>query len=73
MALAGVLFAACGPPCAHQAPVSGADGGTASCVQATDCPRPADVLVCASTEDHLRGCVGCEASRCVRYTPAGCP
>jgi hypothetical protein len=67
-----LALAACGPPCALPAAVSQPDGGVARCVQSQDCPRPAGVLLCASTEDHLRGCLACEATACVRYTPGTC-
>jgi hypothetical protein len=70
----GVLLAlaACGPPCVLQVAVSQADGGAARCVQSQDCPRPAGVLLCTSAEDRLRGCLACEATACVRYTPGTC-
>lgn len=67
-----VLAAAGCVPCASQAPVLLPDGGAAGCVQSTDCPRPAGVLLCTSDEDQLRGCVGCSAARCVRWTPEAC-
>ncbi len=69
--LAGLLLAAC-VPCASEAPVLLPDGGAAACVQSTDCPRPAGVLLCTSQEDQLRGCVGCSAAACVRWTPGAC-
>lgn len=68
------LFGAgCAVPCPSQ-PVSGADGGTARCVRATDCPAPSSVLLCTSDMDRLRGCIACEDNACVQYAPTGtCP
>jgi hypothetical protein len=71
--LLAVLGLGCGPPCVLEAPVTLPDAGVASCVQSADCPRPANVLLCASTEDRLRGCIACQATRCVRFTPGTCP
>ena len=59
------ILCACGPRCPK--PVIGFDGGVASCVQATDCPRPSNMLVCGSTLDATYHCVGCESLKCVRY------
>jgi len=72
--LALALFGAgCAAPCPSQ-PVSGADGGTASCVRATDCPAPSSVLLCTNDMDKLRGCIGCENNACVQYPATGtCP
>jgi len=70
--LLGVMLVLGCLPCTTEAPLLLPDGGAAVCVRSTDCPRPADVLLCASTEDQLRGCIGCAASACVRYTPRSC-
>lgn len=67
-------FAGCGRICPTGAtPVTAPDGGTARCVQATDCLRPSSMLVCGMTEDRLRGCVACEDERCVVYGAEVCP
>jgi hypothetical protein len=73
--LVSILVAACGllvaceRVCARQEPVPGLDGGSVACVVSTDCPRPANVLVCGNLEDRLRDCVECASTRCVRYIP----
>lgn len=63
----------CGRVCVRPQPVAGADGGAAPCVQATDCPRPSDVLVCGDTEDQQRDCVACVNHACVRSFAEACP
>ncbi len=59
------ILCACVPTCPKS--VVGPDGGVMRCVQATDCPRPSNTLVCGATIDARYGCVGCEASHCVLY------
>ena len=71
-ALALVVMA-CDRPCPRADSLGGLDGGPVACVVSTDCPRPANLLVCGSAEDQLVGCVDCVATRCVRYVPMGCP
>lgn len=65
--------AACHWPCPVEVSQAGPDGGAATCVTSSDCLRPSATLLCASTEDHLRGCVDCVDSRCVEYVPEVCP
>jgi hypothetical protein len=64
---------ACQRPCPVMTPQVGQDGGVSPCVTSTDCRRPPSTLVCASTEDRLRGCVDCVERRCVEYVPEACP
>ncbi len=59
----------CGATCAVSIST---DGGTWTCVVNTDCPRPANVLVCGQTEDQLRDCIACESNVCIRYQPKAC-
>ncbi len=68
-----LLLFGCNRPCVREEPLTGLDGGAASCVQSQDCPRPSSVLVCTSEEDRAFDCVGCTAGRCVRYRPEACP
>ncbi len=72
-ALACLLACGCINVCPVQEALNGVDGGQLSCVIATDCPRPSNVLVCSSTEDELRDCIGCVDAKCVRYRPKACP
>jgi hypothetical protein len=62
----------CSRLCSREEPLAGLDGGAVTCVLATDCPRPANVLVCGSPEDRLRDCVDCTANRCARHRPEVC-
>lgn len=83
-ALAFVVMA-CDRPCPRADSLGGLDGGPVACVVSTDCPRPANLLVCGSAEDQLVGCVDCvavavvdasgfrEENQCVRYVPMECP
>ncbi len=74
MRLTGLLLlAACGRLCPQVDPLAGLDGGTVHCVQSTECPREANLLVCVDTEDALRDCVACEQNQCVRHRPVSCP
>lgn len=67
------LAGACLPPvCTSQTPLGYADGGAYRCIQAVDCPRPSNVLVCASTDDQAGDCVSCVDTTCVRFTRAEC-
>lgn len=70
--LAATALMACARPCPSAEALVGLDGGPFACVADTDCPRPANLLVCGSDEDRLLGCVDCSDTRCVRYTPAEC-
>jgi hypothetical protein len=70
---AALWLAACSRVCPEAVPLLSADGGARSCVLATDCPRPSNVLVCSNSEDELRDCVGCVDTNCVRFRPLSCP
>lgn len=72
LVLSLMLVSACGRVCAREETLSGLDGGVVACVLPTDCPRPANVLVCGNLEDHLRDCIDCKATQCVRYLPEVC-
>lgn len=65
-------FAACTRECPRADTLVGLDGGIAVCVSSTDCPR-GSILVCGSVEDHLRDCVECVNTQCIRYVPQVCP
>jgi hypothetical protein len=67
------VLVACARPCPVERPQASSDGGVAACVTSSDCMRPPATLLCASTEDRLRGCVDCVKSRCVEYVPEACP
>lgn len=71
--LALVAVTACNRPCPVEVPQTTPDGGATACVTSSDCMRPSATLLCASTEDHLRGCVDCVERRCVEYVPEACP
>jgi hypothetical protein len=71
--LAPLLLCACSQTCPRAETLVGLDGGVALCVTSTDCPRPSSILVCGSLEDHLRDCVQCVGTQCVRYVPEACP
>jgi hypothetical protein len=71
--LAPLLLWGCSQTCPRAETLVGLDGGVARCVTSTDCPRPSSILVCGSLEDHLRDCVQCDATQCVRYVPEACP
>lgn len=68
-----LALVACGRLCPRESALVGLDGGALSCVSATDCPRPTNVLVCGNAEDRLRDCVACIETRCVRFVPEACP
>lgn len=68
-----LLLLGCGRLCARAEPLFSLDGGSAVCVQNTDCPRPSSVLVCGQNEDQLRNCIACTDNRCFRYHPEACP
>ncbi len=72
-AMLALGFFSCGTVCPQREAFTTADGGALTCIVSTDCPRPANVLVCGQTEDHLRDCIACEDTRCVRYRPLACP
>lgn len=74
LALLGLIVwgSGCFNVCPFEETLPGPDGGQLSCVLATDCPRPSNVLVCSNTDDELRDCVGCLDARCVRYRPKAC-
>lgn len=68
-ALAG-LAAGCGSnwACLKEEPVLNPDGTVARCLAPVDCPRPSNVLVCASTGDRVKGCVDCVSTECHLFT-----
>lgn len=70
LALAGCQLG--GQVCTRQSPVLRLDGGTFSCVNADDCPRPSNTLVCTSTSDYVNDCVSCENTSCVRFSRTDC-
>jgi hypothetical protein len=70
--LTSVLFFGCNRVCARTEPLTSLDGGTSTCVQSTDCPRPSSVLVCGQDEDQLRDCIACTDNRCVRSIAEAC-
>jgi len=72
-ALALLALTACGRVCPEAQDLQDTDGGVQRCVLATDCLRPSGVLICSSTDDQQRDCVGCVDTRCVRYVPRACP
>ena len=73
LAITCLALAACANVCPQREALLTADGGQVACLVNTDCPRPANVLVCTQTEDQLRDCVSCEETHCVRYRPKACP
>jgi hypothetical protein len=52
----------------------GLDGGTSlTCARSEDCPRPANVFVCATNGDPDKKCVRCsEENRCLLIVPQFC-
>ena len=66
------VLCACGAMCPKGVQLTAVDGGVLHCVQATDCPRLSNVLVCGSYDDRLRDCVACESTLCLRYQAAAC-
>ena len=61
------------PLCSTAAAVLREDGGQYRCIQAEDCPRLANVPVCADTLVREKECVACAETRCVRILPKACP
>ncbi len=67
-----LALCACGTTCPKSETLTANDGGVLTCVQAIDCPRPSNVLVCGNDDDKLRDCVACVSTRCVRFQPGAC-
>jgi len=67
-----LVWCACGSTCPKGQLLTGSDGGLLSCVQAVDCPRLSNTLVCGMYDDTLRDCVGCENGQCLRFQLAAC-
>lgn len=72
-ALLCTLTVSCQAVCPLLEPLRAADGGVVRCAAAGECPRASTDLVCADTEDRLRGCIDCVESRCVSFSAGVCP